>query len=188
VANWQTVLDAIREVWSSVWYYRAFDEREYRSIRHQDVAMAILVHHNFPEEEANGVAITNNPFDTEGLNPAFYINVQVGDFSVVQPGAGITTDQLIYYHDAPGTPIVYVSSSSLVAEGEHVLTARQVNTLGKALSAVHDAFSPAYGPASGLNDAGWYAMDTEFKFDDRGSGGELQLYMKQARPYPGRAE
>ncbi len=188
VADWPDVLDAIREVWSSVWYYRAFDEREYRSIRHQDVAMALLVHHNFPEEESNGVAITNNPFDTEGLNPAFYINVQVGDFSVVQPDAGTTTDQLVYYYDVPNTPIQYITSSNLVGTGEHVLTARQVNTLGRALSAIHDAFSPAYGPASGENDTGWYAMDTEFKFDDRGGGGEPQLFMKQARPYPGRGE
>jgi hypothetical protein len=30
-------------------------------------------------------------------------------------------------------------------------------------------------------------MDTEFKFDDLGTG-ELQLYMKQARPYPGRGD
>jgi hypothetical protein len=75
-----------------------------------------------------------------------------------------------------------------VPEGETVLTARQVNTLGRALFAIHDAFSPAYEPASGENDSGRYAMDAEFKFDDRGSGGEPQLLMKQARPYPGRGE
>ena len=188
LAAWDTVLSAIREVWSSVWYYRAFDEREYRSIDHRSVAMALLVHHNFPDEEANGVAITNNIFDSTGLNPAFYINAQVGDTSVVQPDPTVTTDEIVYYYSAPNTPIVYISESNMVAvEGEHVLTARQIHDLGMALAAIHEAFSPAYGPASGLNDNGWYAMDTEFKFDDRGTG-EPQLFMKQARPYPGRGE
>lgn len=187
VEDWNDVLDAIREVWSSVWYYRAFDEREYRSIDHRDVAMCLLVTPSFPEEEANGVAITNNIFDTAGLNPAFYVNVQVGDASVVEPDPGVTTDELVYYYDAPNKPIVYLSESNQVESGTHVLTAAQVNELGKALSAIHRAFSPAYGPASGLNDRGWYAMDTEFKFDDRGTG-EVRLYMKQARPYPGRGQ
>ena len=79
---YRKVEDAIREVWSSIWYLRAFEEREYRSIPHQSVGMAILVHRAFPDEEANGVALTANPFDTSGLEPAFYINVQKGEASV----------------------------------------------------------------------------------------------------------
>ena len=43
----------------------------------------------------------------------------------------------------------------------------------------HDRFSAAYGPASG--NTGFYAMDCEFKFEDG-------LYVKQARPYPGRGQ
>ena len=33
---------------------------------------------NFEAEEANGVAVTANPFDASGLDPALYINVQAG--------------------------------------------------------------------------------------------------------------
>jgi hypothetical protein len=29
-------------------------------------------------------------------------------------------------------------------------------------------------------------MDVEFKFDDDGAGGTPRLFIKQARPYPGR--
>ncbi|CAN0584847.1 unnamed protein product, partial [Laminaria digitata] len=61
------VEDAIREVWASVWFFRAFEERSYRGIDHLSVAMALLVHRSFPDEEANGVALTNNPFDPGGL-------------------------------------------------------------------------------------------------------------------------
>jgi hypothetical protein len=185
--DWNDVLDALREVWSSVWFFRAFEERSYRSIDHKAVGMALLVHHSFPEEEANGVALTANPFDPSGLEPGFYVNVQVREESVVQPPAGITTDQFIYHYAISGQPIVYLTSSNLVADGQHVLDAGQVHELGQALDAIHRRFSPAYGPQAG--NTGWYAMDIEFKFDDDLSpDGAPLLSVKQARPHPGRGQ
>ena len=58
---------------------------------------------------------------------------------------------------------------------------------GVALDAIHTAFSDAYGPGAG--NTGWYAMDVEFKFDDESNPGQAAaLYIKQARPYPGRGQ
>jgi hypothetical protein len=79
---------AMKKVWSQVWNPRAYEEREYYSMQHLDVGMALLVHANFPEEEAQGVALTNNPFDTSGLESAFYVNGQVGNNDVVTPDRG----------------------------------------------------------------------------------------------------
>lgn len=184
--DWTDVLDAIRDTWASIWLFRTFEERAYNSIDHFSVVMALLVHHNFPDEEANGVAVTANPFDPSGLQPGFYVNVQFGgDVEVVHPPAGTTSDQFLYLYDEPGQPIIYLSHSNLVPEGETVLTNAQIYELGTALDAIHDRFSPAYGPASG-ND-GWYAMDVELKFD--GEPGEVApLWIKQARPYPAPAD
>jgi pyruvate, water dikinase len=182
--DWDDVLDAIRETWASIWLFRTFEERAYSGIDHLSVAMALLVHHNFPDEEANGVALTANPYDASGLEPGFYVNVQVGgDAEVVHPPPGITSDQFIYQFNQPGQPISYLSHSNLMPEGTTVLTAAQINQLGQALDAIHTRFSPAYGPAAG--NTGWYAMDVEFKFD--GAAGETpRLAVKQARPHPGR--
>lgn len=177
-----TVEDALRTVWASIWYFRAFEERDYRGIDHQKVGMALLVHRSFPEEEANGVASTANPFDASGTESAFYVNVQYGGFSVVQPENDATTDQFIYYYDLPNQPIEFIEHSSLVAEGETVLTKAQTYELGSALKAIHQYFYAAYGSD---NDSGWYAMDVEFKFEGE-PGEEPLLYVKQARPYPGR--
>lgn len=177
------VLDAIREVWSSVWYFRAFEERSYRSIDHLAVGMALLAHPSFPEEEANGVALTDNPFDKSGLEPAFYVNVQAGGESVVLPPAGISTDEFLYYNGQQGQPTTYLSHSNLVAKGENVLTRRQVHDLGAALELIRKYFAPAYGPAFGTT--GWWAMDVEFKFDAP-EGEEPQLFIKQARPFGNR--
>jgi hypothetical protein len=187
-AAWDDVLNAIRTTWASIWLFRTFEERSYYGIDHKSVGMALLVHHNFPDEEANGVATTNNPYDPSGLEPAFYVNVQWGgEAEVVHPPAGVTSDQFLYYFDNPNQPITFISHSNLVPDGENVLTLSQTHELGVALSAIHERFSEAYGPASG-NDS-WYAMDVEFKFDDRDSpDGVPKLYVKQARPYPGRGD
>ncbi len=179
------VLDAVREVWSSVWYFRAYEEREYRGIDHTAVGMALLVHPSFPDEEANGVALTANIFDRQCLEPGFYINVQLGEASVVQPDFGVTTDQFIYMYEQTGQPSVWLSHSSLVPAGSTVLTRAQTYALGKGLKAVHDYFAAAYGPPQGAEPCEYfYAMDVEFKFDAP-VGEEPTLVIKQARPHPG---
>jgi pyruvate,water dikinase len=175
----QSILDAVRSVWASVWTFRAFEERSYRSIDHQRVGMALLVHRSFPSEEANGVALTNNPFDRQGLDPAFYVNVQVHEFSVVQPPAGTTTESFLHYFDVQNRPVSYLSESNLVGQGERVLSPAQVDELGTALDTIRRFFAPAYA-----NDA-WWAMDVEFKFDAE-DGDTPQLFVKQARPFGNR--
>jgi hypothetical protein len=174
------VLDAVRTVWAGTWNLRAFEERSYRGIDHTGVGMAVLVHRSFPDEEANGVALTANPYDITGLEPGFYVNVQIGEESVVLPDPGVTSDQFIYYFEMPGQPVSYIGHSSLIPDGTTVLTRTQIHSLGVALMAIHDLFRPIYGTVPG----DWYAMDVEFKFD--GDPGEVPaLVVKQARPHPG---
>lgn len=181
------VADAIRKVWASVWSFRAFEERSYRSISHLDVGMALLVHRSFPDEEANGVAVTANPFDPSGIDPAFYINVQLGEESVVKPEPGISTDELLYQYNRPGQPVIYLRHSNLVPAGESVLDSAQLYSLGTALDAIHNHFYESYGPP--VDDPGrFYGMDVEFKFDDLTPGTEPVLQVKQARPHPGRGQ
>jgi Pyruvate phosphate dikinase, AMP/ATP-binding domain len=175
---------AIRKVYADVWTFRTFEERSFYRVDHKSVGMALLVHENFEVEEANGVAVTANPFDASRLDPAFYINVQYGgDVEVVAPPPGFTSDQLLYYFSQPNQPASYLTHSNIITAGTTVLSRTQLYQLGRALDAIHTRFSPAYGPASG--NTGWYAMDIEFKFDDQATPGQpATLYVKQARPYP----
>jgi hypothetical protein len=177
------VIDAIREVWSSVWFFRAFEERSYRNIDHLSVGMALLVIRSFSDEEATGVAITNNPFNESGLEPAFYINVQYGGTSVVLPDPTVTTDQFLYYYYMAGQPIAYLAHSSLIPSDTTVLSVVQIHTLGVALDEIQRFFQPLYGADPGK----WWSMDTEFKFDQPldDPNGKPVLWMKQCRPYAG---
>ncbi len=174
------IADAIRTVYASVWGPRAYEERDYYGIEHRKVGMALLSHRSFPDEEANGVAVTGNIFDQTGMQSAFFVNAQAGGESVVLPDPGVTTDQFSYYFHQVGSPITFLGHSNLIAHDDRVLTVSQTHDLGIALDAIHQYFVPVYG------DAGiFYAMDTEFKFDDDGSGDDnWNLYMKQARKFP----
>jgi hypothetical protein len=175
--------DAIKNVWADAWLFRTFEERAYYRVDHKSLGMAVLVHPNFAEEEANGVAVTANPFDASGIDPAFYVNVQRGgDFEVVAPPPGVQSDQLLYYFSQPNQPVQYLAHSSIIPAGTSVLTARQLYDLGVALAAIHTRLSPAYGPAAGNN--GFYGLEVDFKFDDEATPGTPTLYIKQARPYP----
>ncbi|MBN2359837.1 MAG: hypothetical protein JXR83_10315 [Deltaproteobacteria bacterium] len=169
------VLDALRGVWASLFNLRAFEEREYMGIDHRKVAMAVLVHRSFPDELANGVAITANLFDP--TEPAFYVNVQVGEEAVTNPSPGMLPDQYLYYWASASPEAVFLSYSSL-NRGQPVLSAREQHELASALLAIHRNFQPVYGSR------GFYAMDVEFKFD----APDRALVIKQARPYPGRGE
>lgn len=183
-ARWNSVLDAIRKTWATVWTYRTFQEREYNGLDHKSVAMGLLVHHNFPDEEANGVAVTQNIYVPSGMDPAYYINVQQGDAEVVAPDPGVLSDTFLYYYTQQNQPITWIAHSTIAQPaGQPVLTARQTHELGSALEKIHNTFSKAYGPGAG--NYGWYAMDVEFKFDDEDStDGTPHLLIKQARPYP----
>ena len=109
-------------------------------------------------------AVTANPFDASGLDPAFYVNVQRGgDFEVVAPPPGVQSDQLLYYFDQPNRPVVYLAHSSIIPAGEVVLSTRNLFDLGTALATIRTRLSAAYGPAAGNH--GWYGLEVDFKFD-----------------------
>jgi len=170
---------ALKTVWASLWNVRAFEERDYAGIDHAQVAMAVLVTPSFPDELANGVAITANIFDpAPGGEDGFFVNAQLGEASVVQPPPGVRVDSLLYYHFHAGQPATYYTRSNLTAPGTTVLTRAQLFELGRALDAIRDGFADDYDPPSGY---GALPMDVEWKLHTDGT-----IWVKQARPYPGR--
>ena len=173
------IADAVREVWASLWRFRAFEERAYAGMDQTQVAMGILVHPTYRGETAQGVAITANLFDPgAGGEDAFYINVQQGDVSVVQPpDSGIVADELLYFFFHNNQPATYFSHSSLIADGQTVLTRAQLFQLGVGLYAIREHFADLYDPPDGF---GELPLDIEFE-----RVGDV-VEVKQVRPHPGR--
>jgi len=182
----QSIRDAVRAIWASVWELRAFEEKSARGIDHKSVGMALLVHQVFQNAAAHGVAITVNPYNTSGLEPAFYANVQTGDAPLTATVQGVTTDRFIHYYYYNNQPRAFISHSSEVSDGQTVLSRLQTFKLGRALDAIHVYFAKAYGLIS-LQPRTWYAMEVEFTLDTEG-GGEPILWITNALPSAGQTQ
>lgn len=169
---------AMKKVWASLWNIRAFQEREFFKIDQKTIAMGILVHQSFPDEEANGVAITKNIYRPE--RKGFVVNIQKGDVSVVLPPQGVTSEQLIIKHNIDSKDnieIDYISYSSL-NNNEALLSRNELVELNKTLAAIKLYFYSIENPITRplFED---FAMDIEFKIEK----GTRKIIVKQARIY-----
>jgi len=163
-----------KQVWASLWNYRAFEEREFWRIDHFTAAMGILVHRNFSNERANGVGVTTNIFDPRWSG--HYVNVQVGESLVTNPDAEVIPEEYLIARLASSTgqdEIQYIRFSNLLPEGETVLTRAQAVDLKAKMTTLHNHFKSRYGGSGNT-----WAMEVEFKINSRG-----QLIIKQARPW-----
>jgi hypothetical protein len=174
----KSIEKAIKQVYASLWTLAGFEEREYFKIDHKSIAMGILVHRSFPDEKANGVAITRNIYNPD--MSAYTINVQVDEISVVNPPQGYTADQFLYYitPDVYTNPAIEYISHSNATSGAPVLNQHEIVLLYRSLEKIHDHFYFKVFRNSGIPNQ-YFAMDVEFKIDKN----ERKLYIKQARPY-----
>ena len=178
----KTIERAIKRVWASLWNWRAFEERSYYKIDHLSCAMGILVHRSFPDEDANGVVITKNLYNS---NPGFIINVQFKEYSIVFPEPGILHDQimLLTWSIIPGQDfmIEYLTFSNVPElEGEPVMTDEELLELGAYCQALkrHYYQNVPHNCECSETDFG---LDIEFKVDSQVS--DRKVYIKQARLY-----
>lgn len=167
------IIKSVRQVYSSLWNYRAYEEREFYRIDHLTAAMGITVHPNFKNEQANGVAVARNIFDPtwEG----YYVNSQIGEDLVTNPELNSTPEELLAADLLGDEPyeIQYIRFSNQLPTGETVLTKAQVLELVDALKQLNSHFRSLYRPVPSD-----FAMEVEFKITEDGN-----LVIKQARPW-----
>lgn len=163
---------AIKKVWASLWDFAAFEERDYFKIDHSTIAMGVLVHRNYPAEAANGVAITENIYNS--YMPAVTINVQVGEISVVSPDENYLPDQVLYYTRSNANTFEYISHTTVPGmEGKTVMTDAELRELKDYCMAIHNHYCRINLECN--------PMDIEFKVDV--VNGQRKVYIKQARLY-----
>ncbi len=166
---------SIKGVWASLWNFRAFVEREFHRIDHTKTAMGVLVHPNYSDELANGVAVSFDPVG--GTDGTYYVNTQIGEDLVTNPEAYSVPEEILLHRS--GTYDM-LATSNQVPRGQLLMTDAQMNQLRRHLKTIHDKFAELYG----IIPEERFAMEIEFKITS-----DNILSIKQARPwvFPGRA-
>ena len=160
----------IKQVFASLWNFRAYEEREFYRIDHKLAAMGVLLHPNFKDELANGVAVTEDIlYETEGN---YYINTQIGEDLVTNPDAESSPEEvLLGWWERDGSQLVRSSTAS----NKPLLNDGHLKSLRSYLGKIHAGFAKLYKrDKEDLK----FAMEIEFKItkDDK-------LVIKQARPW-----
>ena len=160
---------SLKEVYASLWNYRAFSERDFYRVDHLTTAMGVLVHPSYRDEKVNGVAVSFAV--VYGDTSYYYVNSQIDEDLVTNPEALSIPEEILL---RPRGKHVMIRTSNQVEPGELLLTTDQMALLRSHLSAIHNKFKELYGPADGEP----FAMEIEFKItaDD-------VLAIKQARPW-----
>ena len=96
---------SIKGVWASLWNFRAFVERDFHRVDHLTTAMGVLVHPNYSDELANGVAVSYDPFS--GREGAYYVNTQIGEDLVTNPEANSVPEELLLLSGGSYEVLVY---------------------------------------------------------------------------------
>ncbi len=167
---------SVKQVYASLWNFRAFEERAFYRIDHVAAAMGVLVHPNYSDERANGVAVSEDiVYQTGGHGRPrnYYVNTQVGEDLVTNPEGESIPEELLLGSGGPGDDR-HIRSSNRAANGEELLSAAQRNELRAYLRTIHNRFGELYGVSPNEQ----FAMEIEFKVTAEG-----QLAVKQARPW-----
>ena len=166
----QKLKEKILKVYASLWNDIAYQEREFYLIDHRKAGMAILINQAFPDEYANGVAITI--FENKKLSS--YINTQYGENSVTNPKNG-EIPETIHFKSAYQQNYAFTTHSNIHPIFKQKALQSQLMELRKTLLAIHLTLTKNQRQLTNQT----YGVDIEFKLMDE--NGVKKLYIKQAR-------
>ena len=166
----------IKQVYASLWNFRAFEEREFFRVDHLAAAMGVLVHPNYSGELANGVAVSEDiAYQSGGYGRPrmYYVNAQVGEDLVTNPEQESTPEEILLSTRGQRFDRV-IRRSNRTENDSPLLSEGHLDELRESLRLIHNKFKEEYGV--GVSDP--FAMEIEFKVTSEG-----RLAIKQARPW-----
>ena len=194
----ETVEDGIdkslKQAYAGLWNLRAFAERDFHRVNHMMASMGVLVHPNYSDELANGVAVSFDPLS--GNRNTYYVNTQIGEDLVTNPEALSRPEEIkldktrsryvalvdLDPESAGGNAVYHVAIPryTVISTSNHMppwtllMSNEQLDQLRKHLATIHNKFDDLYGVEQGEE----FAMEIEFKITS-----EDILAIKQARPW-----
>ncbi|MDA1277727.1 MAG: hypothetical protein O2960_27325 [Verrucomicrobia bacterium] len=171
-ANERGIFRAIRKVYASFYNLNAYLQRLRHGVREDEVGMAILAHHSYPDEIelANGVAVVRESF---GGRWEAEIVTQRGAVSVSNPDGAATPEIVrVSWATSSISSVSLSEASSLVVQGGKVMNwESDYRTLATNLFKVYSAYRKTISAPAGLQ------LDFEFKKVDPAG-----IVIKQVRP------
>ncbi len=164
---------SIKQVYASMWNFRAYEERDFYRVDHFMAAMGVLCHPNFQEEKSNGVGISIDPiYETEN---SYYLNTQVGESLITNPDPNSVPEEILLYVDpTQAGGYLVLRLSNLVNPGELVMDVEYLDQMREYLTIIHEEFAILYDVVG----VEGFGMDIEYKVT-----AQDQLAIKQARPW-----
>jgi Pyruvate phosphate dikinase, AMP/ATP-binding domain/Secretion system C-terminal sorting domain len=164
---------SVKQVYASMWNFRAFEERSFYRIDHFAAAMGVLIHPNYENERANGVGVSTDPlYQTTGT---LYLNTQIGEDLVTNPAALSVPEEILLDTAAITTDdYVVINASNQVPKDTLIMQRPYLDTMRWFLKTIHQRFQILYKMIGNPD----FAMEIEYKVDANG-----RLVVKQARPW-----
>lgn len=174
--NERGVFRAIQRVYASFYNENAFLERLRRGVREDEVGMAVLVHHSYPDEIelANGVATVRwqKFFGSTSIDGTLVL--QTGAESITNPDSSARSEIVAFYRSGAFTSVYSRQASARVPLGGHVMPWEvDYQQLVGLLNTVANGYAALFPAKTD------FTLDVEFK---RIVPGKLDL--KQVRPLP----
>jgi hypothetical protein len=171
--NERGVFRAIRKVFASFYNLNAYLERLRHDLDENQVGMAVLAHHSFPDELelANGVGTLSRLTHTDRA----YLVTQIGSTSVTNPDPGVVPEEVdVFILDPDSIYPTLIQPSNLVQLGATVMEfPEEYEQLTRLLLPVADA----YQTASGL-------VEFTLEFEYKKLAPADELIVKQVRRIP----
>lgn len=172
------VFRAIQRVYASFYNENAFLERLRRGVKEEEVGMAVLVHHSFPDEfeMANGVATLRWQKSFGSISVDGQLVSQLGAESVANPDSTARPEVVDFYSGSGFTSVYDREQSGLVPLGGHVMPweTEYLNLVGLLASV-------ANGYAAMVPSKTEFSLDIEYK---RIVPGKLDIKQVRLLPLP----
>lgn len=165
---------SIKQVYASMWNFRAYDEREFYRIDHFAASMGVLCHPNEKDEILNGVGVSVDPIYY--TDETFYLNNQVGEDLVTNPDALSIPEEIILKADKNNDGEFTVVRFTNLSNSKLILDKKYMVQMRDHLKVIHNRFKKLYRAE---NDP-YFAIEIEYKIVK-----EDYLSIKQARPWLG---
>jgi rifampicin phosphotransferase len=170
-----SVVEAIKTVWASLWNFEAYEARERAGIDHSKIFMAVLIQEGI-NSESSGVMITTDPFDKDNKG-AVYISAKRGLGIKVVEGKRVA-EQIIFRERADAVQVLTRSDEDSLLTFDEKGGVKEVPITGERVVLTDDVIRRLVSAANSIKRV-FASRDQDIEWAYM----KGQIYIVQSRPF-----